>query len=210
MLKELACSSLGYGDCESLEDHHSVMEGDVDLCEKMKSRVERSAGMAKSRITYVFKREGKSVRFNVMTSRVTYVCMHESGADLSMLSDFDVFKERLDIVGRSFVTLRKALDYPMSSVHIRDTALLAPMGFGSLGALGSIYGEEKVELVGYSKEEMSKVLENDRGLFEKYAVQDSVITLRHVDAMENFYVGLSKMGVPLTLSSVGRQYVLKK
>lgn len=134
--------------------------------------------------------------------------MHESGADLSILSDFSVFKEELDIISRNFVTMSKPLKYK-ARIHIRDTALLAPMGFGSLSAIGSIYGEEyaKVDIGSYKKDEMSKLLEGDRELFERYAVQDALITLKHVNSMEEFYTSIGKKGVPLTLSGVGKEYV---
>lgn len=138
-----------------------------------------------------------------------YLCMHESAADLSMLSDFDIFKERLDIISRNFVTMSTPLDFKVR-VHIRDTALLSPMGFGSLGALGSIYGDEfnKVDLGKYSKSEMSTLLTEDRELFHRYALQDALITLKHVNSMEDFYVSIGKRGVPLTLSGVGKHYVI--
>lgn len=54
---------------------------------------------------------------------------------------------------------------------------------------------------------MKVLLEKDRELFNKYALQDSLITLKHVNMMEDFYFTLGMTGVPLTLSLIGKTYV---
>ncbi|KAJ8057816.1 hypothetical protein OCU04_013242 [Sclerotinia nivalis] len=100
----------------------------------------------------------------------------------------------------------------MSKVHIRDTALLAPAGFGGLDKLGSIYGPDyrKVDIGDYRNGRMKDLLNEDKPLFERYALKDSIITLKHVNSMEDFYVTLGKVGVPLTLSGIGKSYVLRE
>jgi hypothetical protein len=55
---------------------------------------------------------------------------------------------------------------------------------------------------------MSKFLERDRTGFEEYAIQDAIITLKHALSMEQFNFGIKQLGVPITLSSMGRNYVL--
>jgi hypothetical protein len=51
---------------------------------------------------------------------------HFTIADLSILNDFYSFIEELDIVNKSFVTLRKAFKYEGYRILIRDTMLLDP------------------------------------------------------------------------------------
>jgi len=57
---------------------------------------------------------------------------------------------------------------------------------------------------------MDLLLAENPELFERYAKQDAVVTLKHASTMEDFNLTISKVGVPLTLSSVGKSYVLKE
>lgn len=177
---------------------------------KLRKSIHSSVNKSKSRISYGF----YSTKLNISINRTLYICMHESSADLSMLKDFDDFKESLNIVSRYFVTLGKPLviEGCKSKVHIRDTALLAPVGFGGLDKLGSIYGPEyrKVDIGDYRQGRMKDLLKDDKSLFESYAIKDSIITLKHINSMEEFYVSLGKTGVPLTLSGIGKSYVLQE
>lgn len=54
---------------------------------------------------------------------------------------------------------------------------------------------------------MSILLQENKELFTKYAIQDSLITLKHSISMEEFYTGLGRSGVPLTLSTISKAYV---
>ena len=56
---------------------------------------------------------------------------------------------------------------------------------------------------------MDVLLKEDPVLFEKYSVQDTVITLKHGNEMEKFNFGLGKTGIPLTISGMGKSYVLQ-
>jgi hypothetical protein len=51
---------------------------------------------------------------------------------------------------------------------------------------------------------MSAFLERDQVAFEEYALQDAVISLKHALSMESFNWGIKQLGVPGTLSSIGR------
>lgn len=179
---------------------------------KMQSSIDRCLNQPTSRISYKFN-DSKS-QLNITVNRVLYLCMHESTADLSMLHDFDQFKELLNIVARSFVTIGKplTLDYSKSKVYIRDTILIAPAGAKSLAGIGDIYGSEfkKIDLGDYRKDRMSILLEENKELFEQYAIRDSEITLKHASTMEEFNYSLDKLGVPLTLSGIGKSYVMKE
>lgn len=57
---------------------------------------------------------------------------------------------------------------------------------------------------------MRLLLEKDKALFEKYALKDAEITLKHANEMEDFNNTVKRVGVPITLSSIGKQYVLEK
>ena len=127
-----------------------------------------------------------------------------------MLNDFDELKHYLNIVHKNFVTLGKGLQIEDITTYIRDTSLLAPMGRKSLEKVGDIYGTDfqKIKIPNDYKRKMGKLLLDDKELFDKYAIQDSVITLKHANSMEDFNISLNKTGVPLTLSSLGKIYVL--
>jgi hypothetical protein len=165
----------------------------------------------RSRTKVIF---NKDVTVSLTVVRNTFITAHYSAADLSMLSDFDVIKEKLSIVNKSFVTLGKPLRYEDTNVYIRDTVLLAPAGKQSLGDIGKMYESEG----DFSKREISKddlanmgaFLKRDRIAFEEYALQDAIITLKHVISMEVFNFRVLQIGVPLTLSSIGRKYVAKE
>lgn len=150
-------------------------------------------------------------RLGLSINRNNYMCAHYNSADLSMLDDFEELKLQLDIINKSFATLSKPLKVGNSKVYIRDTMLLAPAGMGSLRALGKLYESEgdyaKVEISKDDVENMTEFFRRDKTKFEAYALQDAVITLKHAIAMEEFNFGIKKLGVPLTLSSLGRNFV---
>lgn len=124
---------------------------DSVISDKMKSCVEKCTSQPVSRISYKFC--DSKYQLNISVNRLIYICMHESTADLSMLKDFNEFKELLDITARSFITRGKPLVITncKSKVHFRDTILLAPAGAKSLAGIGSIYGEgfNKIEIGRY-------------------------------------------------------------
>lgn len=147
---------------------------------------------------------------NVTKVKNIYLIAHLTNADLSMLKDFDTFKEQLDIVNSSFVTLGKPLLVNNNRIFIRDTMLLSPAGNQSLDSIGKLYNIKKVDIGTFDKSKMSEFLEQNRKLFIEYAIRDAVITLVHACFMEDFNLGLNKMGIPLTLSSLGTTYVKHK
>jgi len=81
-----------------------------------------------------------------------------------------------------------------------------------LAKIGKIYGDNfrKIDIGLYRAGKMRDLLRDNKELFEKYAIQDSIITLKHASSMEDFYFTVLKIGVPLTLSSVAKAYVLKE
>lgn len=154
------------------------------------------------------------VKISISVVKNNYIMAHYNTADLSMLSDFDVLKDKLSIVGKSFVTLGKPLKFEHTFVYVRDTMLLAPAGKGSLSNLGKMYLAEgdfaKRSLKIEDLNAMGAFLKRDPRAFEDYAIQDAIITLKHGLAMEKFNLGIKQLGIPLTLSSIGRNYVFEE
>jgi hypothetical protein len=165
------------------------------ILEQRMSRVFRVFNGGKMSITFVKK---------------IYLCCHLTTADLSVLNDFDDLKEHLDIVHKVYVTRGKGLSMYNTEINIRDTSLLAPAGKKSLASLGTLYEDEyhKISLPAVYRGNMKKLLEEDPKLFQEYAMRDSEITLKHANEMELFNYTVCKLGVPLTLSSIGKEYVL--
>lgn len=155
----------------------------------------------------------KDVKVHVTTKLNLILCCHLSNADLSMLSDFEEFKNDLTIVNKNYVVLGRGLIFEdcRFKLTIRDTMLLAPGSGKALADIGKIYGEEfkKIDLKGY-RGRMKALKEEDPKLFEEYAMRDALITLKHIIAMEEFNEGLNRTGVPLTLSSISKAYVMKE
>ena len=188
-----------------------------EITERMQTSINNSVCKPTSRISYKYN-DSKNM-LSISVNRVLYLCMHESSADLSMLSDFDAFKENLNIVAKSFVTVGKPLvvdfadgTFSKSRVHIRDTILIAPQGAKSLAAVGKIYGPDyhKIDIGEYRNGKMAALLIDDPDKFERYAIRDAVITLKHATMMEEFYFSLGKIGVPLTITGISKAYVLKE
>jgi len=182
------------------------------LSDKMKNSINRAISQPTSRICYKF--WDSTHQLNITVTRNLYLSMHESSADLSMLSDFNEFKDHLNLISGSFVTRGNALvfDFCKSKVNIRDTILLSPPGSKSLKAVGDIYGKgyEKKDIGNYRSGKMRDLLKENKELFDEYALQDAVITLKHTVSMEQFYHQTGKIGVPLTLSGISNSYVLKE
>ena len=178
---------------------------------KINTWFENSRSKPRTRTTLRFN-TGDKISLNVVKNH--YICSHYNPADLSMLSDFNEFKSGLNIVNKSFVTLGKPLVVSNVNVYVRDTFLLAPQKARSLDALSRMYESE----LGFSKMEiplnylkmMSLFIKEDKASFEEYAVRDAVITLKHSIEMEWFNLSLKQLGVPTTLSSLGKKFVTGK
>ena len=148
-------------------------------------------------------------KVSVTKIRTNYFLAHLTNADLSMLNDFEIIKEKLNIVNKSFVTLGKPIVIGGTNVVIRDTMLLAPAGKRSLASIGSLYGQEqnKISLTQEQIQNMDLLLKKDKELFDSYALKDAVIPLIHGNFMEDYVFRLNELGVPITLSSIGAKYV---
>lgn len=155
----------------------------------------------------------KTERIYITTRLNLILGCHFSSADLSMLNDFEEFKDDLTIVSKCYVIFGRGCskDEWRFSLHIRDTMLLAPASSKSLADIGKMYGDDfkKIDLKKYRGKMKLLALEKP-DLFKEYAMRDALITLKHMIMMEEFNEGLNKTGVPLTLSSLSKAYVLKE
>jgi hypothetical protein len=149
-----------------------------------------------------------SEKVSVTITRTYYIIGHLTPADLGQLSDFESIKEELTIVNGSFVTLGKAMKFLGRNVHVRDTMLLAPGGSKALSVIGGMYPNfPKLKITTTDLENMQGYLEREREKFVEYALRDAVITLVHASWMEDFNFSIGGLGVPISLSSIGRKYV---
>jgi hypothetical protein len=155
-------------------------------------------------------------RIYLSVVRNNYIIAHYNAADLPMLKDFDDLKKNLSVVNKSFVSLGKPLRFNHTFVYIRDTILLAPTGKSSLAELGRLYESDgdressKIKISDQDINNMGDFLKRDRGAFEDYAIRDAIIALKHGICMEEFNSNLKQIGVPLTLSSLGRKFVAEE
>jgi hypothetical protein len=175
---------------------------------KLEKRVEGAFRKRMSR----FMMGVNGLKLSFSTERNMYLTSHNTPSDLSLLSDFDTFKEELDIVQKYYVTRGRPLtgfkERWQSRVFIRDTMLLSPDGGKSLKSVGNIHGFPKIDIGGYITD-MLGLLKNDVSLFYDYAIRDSEIVVKHINEMGKRYFDLGKIGVPLTVTSLSKEYILK-
>jgi hypothetical protein len=185
----------------TLNASQNIVEGGVVIGKKL----------SRQNIADLFPRDVNESPHKVSVTKIknNYFIAHLTQADLSLMSDFDKFKDELNIINNSFVTLGKPFIYENSNIHIRDTMLLAPGGSKSLASIGKLYGEafNKIQLTKEEIENMDTLLATDKEKFETYALRDALIALVHASWMEDFNFSLGGVGIPLTLSSIGRKYV---
>jgi len=136
------------------------------------------------------------------------IISYHTSADLSLLSNFDKFEDELNVVNNSIITLGKDFKYGSYNIVIRDIMLLSPASNRSLDDIGKLYNFHKIQLSDYKINHMDELLLLNSKKFEEYAIRDSLITLKHAEWMENFNFQITGIGIPTTLSSIRRNYVL--
>jgi hypothetical protein len=147
---------------------------------------------------------------SVTKIRHNYVIGHLTNADLSILSDFNEFKDSLDLVNNSFITLKKPILMNSTNVHVRDSMLLAPAG-KSLSNLGSLYKDlDKIKIDSLWYKNMDEFYEKEPEAFKEYAMRDALISLIHASSMEDLNFDLGKAVIPITLSSLSMSFIRKK
>jgi hypothetical protein len=81
----------------------------------------------------------------------------------------------------------------------------------SLESIGKIHGDSfyKIKFGGY-RGKMRALIKDDLNLFKEYAILDSKIVVKHINEMGKRYFMLGKIGVPLTVSAMSKEYILKE
>ena len=89
--------------------------------------------------------------------------------------------------------------------------VLAPGGVKSLKSLGNLYKNDgdfsKREVRNEDITQRSKFLERDKKAFIEYEILDEKFTVKHETEMEKLNKTVRQIGIPITLSSIGRNYV---
>jgi hypothetical protein len=213
LLKETKQTNLIEGDLSDIVnvDENNLIELTIDNKDSKENSKEglfkTIVNLTKS-LTRTFIKISTTPKVSVTKIKNNYMIAHLTAADLSMFSDFDKFKNQLDIVNKCFITLGKPMNYANSRVIIRDTFLLAPAEKRSLASIGSIYKIDKIELPKELKDKMDILLEQDKRLFIDYALRDAEITLIHANSMEDFNFGLNNIGIPVTIPSLTKKFIL--
>lgn len=169
-----------------------------DLREREKSSIKIKGG-----------RYSKSVCVTVGSSEV-YLISHFNVADLSMLEDWNIIKDRnVDIIGKSFVSIKRPIKTRGYNIYIRDTMLLASAASQTLAALGKMHGMTKPLLEEKSYLDMELFSKEDPKKFCEYALNDSYISLYHGLFVSNFALNLGSSKMPTTLGSLARLCLVK-
>ena len=133
-------------------DKSSLLISSADAIEVESKEIENQAMPSVKGYSRTNSKSFSSDTLSVSTVRNIYLVSHLTNTDLSFMSDFDKFKDELNIVNKSFVTLNKPLKIEITStnnaiinkkknkdnkgdyvnVYIRDSMLLAPQGKKSL------------------------------------------------------------------------------
>lgn len=162
----------------------------------------------------------KGVKSGVLRKRPHRIilCAHFSIAEVSVLKDRDELMRKLDYCKKTFSTF---FDHLKVSYHDcnrnshdvtvvwRDSWLMAPTGHQSLEKIGKLLGIPKIDIAPYKKEEMSRLLEGDRELFERYAITDAEIAARYMKRMTDFARALfGEAEPPATIGSCATKLTL--
>ena len=135
------------------------------------------------------------LRLNVVLK--VYLVCHFSVAELQGFNDFNSLKRSFDSVRGCFITMGAPYELNLSissslknrdvskeqstdlEIYLCDTTLLAPAGFKSLSALGTVIGLEKGEVSQYYKKQMDLLLKDNREVYLSYSITDSIIALAY-------------------------------
>ena len=152
--------------------------------------------------------EKRTIKLNGLKVGVenrVYLISHYNVADLSMIEDWNEVKfQKVDIIGKSYVSIKSCIKFKGYNIYIRDSMLLASAAAQSLKQLGLMHGIEKPNLDEKSVIDMELFVQEDPGKFREYAINDSLIVLHHGLFVSNFANELGKVGIPSTLGSLAR------
>jgi len=149
------------------------------------------------------------IRINV--KRYNYLACHYNPADLSMLNDWKaVSYQNIDILKKSFTSLRTPIECLNEKIFIRDTLLLSSAAASTLSAVGKAHGLTKIPLVKKEYENMDLLFSKNYEKFKAYAMHDALITLIHILFMNDFSFKLGALSVPNTLGTLTTKNIQNK
>ncbi len=162
--------------------------------------------------------EAKSKELFSHFPKLVFVVSHFTLAELSILKDFDLLKNRFDTIRGSFTSLMEPLPVKVTDtnrnqrwieLHLRDSLHLTPQG-ARLEVLGQIHGIPKVELPPGAIQNMAKLLESDPELFIEYAITDARIAAFHARKMAKLNRELTGQAVvPISLGGLAVAFALE-
>lgn len=110
----------------------------------------------------------------------------------------------VDIIGKSYVSVKGGIKSKGYNIYIRDTMLLASAAAQSLKALGSMHGIAKLELDEASYLDMGLFLKKEPEKYKDYALNDSEIVLAHGVFVLDFALKMGVSKMPCSLGSLSR------
>jgi hypothetical protein len=117
----------------------------------------------------------------------------------------------VDILKKSFVTLKKSIRLPNSErIFLRDTILLSSVAAATLEKIGAAHEQKKTILPFGAIGRMDILLKQNPVLFKQYALNDSFVTLIHALFMNDFCFNLGSLANPITLGTLSRLYLNNK
>ncbi|WNE41397.1 MAG: Primer-independent DNA polymerase PolB [Mycoplasmataceae bacterium] len=147
---------------------------------------------------------------------------HFSVAEYTTLKDRDKLNDKLSEVQGTFCSFKSfeqnvkwdSTHYTKVNVSWKDTYLQASDTQRSLESLGNSIGMKKVEIPAeYSKENLIFLLEDNKDLFEKYALEDAKIALAYYcNFIDKYYNNITNKLVeqePITTSDITVKYFIK-
>ena len=141
----------------------------------------------------------------VKVKNETYLISHFNIADLSMIEDWDEVKKRnIDIIGKSYVSIKGSIKTKGYNVYIRDSMLLTSAAAQTLDKLGKMHNLVKGKLDEKEYIDMELFLKKDPVRFREYALNDSDIVLAHSVFVLNFAFKLGSSKIPCSLGSLSR------
>lgn len=154
-----------------------------------------------------------------------YLVAHFTRADIPAFSDFSELSWELNNIRSTFIVMGNAIPLELHfpdgeivtlNIHLRDTLTLTPAASKSLKALGDLVGIPKIELSTDRKKakqmiaNMERVRSDHWDLFTRYAINDAKICLYYTELiLEKFSVLTGKKSIPVTLTAIGVDLLLK-
>ena len=154
-----------------------------------------------------------------------YLVGHFTRADVPAFSDFHDLTHYLGNVRNTFISIDQFIplkiqlsetEFVEIKIYLRDTMLLSPTNTKKLSDLGELVGTKKIVLDEdpvkelFYKKNMDVLRDENWELFKKYALVDAEICVRYIlKIIEEFYNATGKRRVPVTLTSIGIELLLK-